>query len=451
MSNFNSRLLWYRFIQRRYLGPVPIEGTHLRAQKFYEKFKTKLLDKYNETNQNILDDLWDSFALNNTIWQSRVLAALPTDKEDYETMLDVGLIEQKTKKMVRSEEWLEENGVCADNFRIKESTIEQAGRGIFANRFLQKDSVVLPVPTIHIPDRDILNMYAIKHGNKKRSVDKSNGPTRKQLLLNYVLGHDDSTMLLSPYGPVFNIINHNQTLANVRLQWANPKRSNHHPEHLEKNVDDFYSISSSQIAFELVTLRDIHEDEEIFLDYGDSWENAWQDHVTNWKPVEGAESYVSAISLNEEHGQLLTEFEQMKTPYPGNVGLKFDRTFERIKWRKYFRDGGLKEFKMEKDGTWTDCEILRYKLDELNRTVYTAVVTDESDDDEKAKLVKDVPRDAFVFVDRPYTSDMLLPNAFRHYIGIPDDIFPDAWKNLKKESTMTSKEERQEEDPKKSV
>jgi len=41
----------------------------------------------------------------------------------------------------------------------------------------------------------------------------------------------------------------------------------------------------------------------------------------------------------------------------------------------------------------------------------------------------DVPRDAFTYFNRPYTTDMFLANAFRHDIRIPDDLFPEAWRN----------------------
>jgi hypothetical protein len=40
-----------------------------------------------------------------------------------------------------------------------------------------------------------------------------------------------------------------------------------------------------------------------------------------------------------------------------------------------------------------------------------------------------VPRSAIVFYDKPGRTDIHLPNAFRHVIGIPDDIFPNQWKN----------------------
>lgn len=61
---------------------------------------------------------------------------------------------------------------------------------------------------------------------------------------------------------------------------------------------------------------------------------------------------------------------------------------------------------------------------------------DDSDDDADVDggkydfvLVKNVPRYAIQFVNKPYSSDMFLRRAFRHEMVIPDDIMPDAWKN----------------------
>lgn len=46
-------------------------------------------------------------------------------------------------------------------------------------------------------------------------------------------------------------------------------------------------------------------------------------------------------------------------------------------------------------------------------------------------FVKNIPHAAFVFVDEPETGDQFVENAFRHYIAIPDDIFPKgAWRNI---------------------
>jgi hypothetical protein len=55
---------------------------------------------------------------------------------------------------------LEENGQCMDNIKDGVSTIPDAGRGAFANRFIPKGGLVAPAPLIHIPDRSIFTMYA---------------------------------------------------------------------------------------------------------------------------------------------------------------------------------------------------------------------------------------------------------------------------------------------------
>ena len=44
--------------------------------------------------------------------------------------------------------------------------------------------------------------------------------------------------------------------------------------------------------------------------------------------------------------------------------------------------------------------------------------------------VSGMPREAIKFVDQRYSSDIFLPGAFRHEIVVPDNIWPEAWKNL---------------------
>ncbi len=77
----------------------------------------------------------------------------------------------------------------------------------------------------------------------------------------------------------------------------------------------------------LVATRDIQADEEIFPDYGDYWEHAWQTHVMNYVPVSGASTYTSAEQLNNEITVIRTEFELMFYPYPSNVKVFFSLAF----------------------------------------------------------------------------------------------------------------------------
>eukprot|EP00934_Nitzschia_sp_Nitz4_P005813 Nitzschia sp. Nitz4//scaffold78_size91513//6535//8461//NITZ4_004913-RA/size91513-snap-gene-0.119-mRNA-1//1//CDS//3329558082//5803//frame0 len=432
------------FTSRQRLGPIPINGQHAQAEKLYRKFKDKFLDGCENTTLNCgirtaALDFWETFVIRSAWNASRTFAALPPP-EEYDDMLEMGLKNLKKSKMVRDQEWLREHGACADNMYSNESTIKQAGHGAFASRKLKEGSVVLPIPLIHIPNRSVLEMYKLDRSESKGRAFKGDHsrPHRPQLLLNYCLGHRESSLLLSPYGPVFNLINHNQTLANVRLQWASPKRSQHNPTLLDNDVETLEEVKSAQLAMELVALRDIRPHEEIFLDYGDEWETAWQKHVATWKPDRDASTYVSASEMDARPERLRTEFEQLRHPYPWNLVLKFHKAFtDEEGWKNELNKtdrGSLKTYLMDnfRPG-YVDTEILRYK--EVNgRIIYTCVIEDF---DKKGKwhLIREAPREAFAFEDRPYTSDLFLPNAFRHDIRVPDDIFPERWKNLEKKKS----------------
>jgi hypothetical protein len=72
---------------------------------------------------------------------------------------------------------------------------------------------------------------------------------------------------------------------------------------------------------------------------------------------------------------------------------------------------------------------LRYE--ELDGEIVYAAVLAVKNDTGKNVLIQQLPHDAFEFSDAPYTADTFLRNAFRHDIRIPDDMFPNAWKNLR--------------------
>ena len=440
------------------LGPIPIEGDHELADAIFRKYREILGEIENKTSckeskqqsklpstetsignvplpsriAELGNDLWDTFVQGSPWDDSPTMAALPT-KEDFDEMKTQSLLKVKKSRLFRDSGWLQENGVCADTMHIGESTMRQAGHGAFASRRLRQGAIVLPIPLIHIPDRKVLNMYALTTEQRKSYKRDVEQPTRPQLLLNYCMGHRDSTLLLSPYGPVFNLINHNQTLANVKLQWASPLRSQHNPDLLNMTITELKDVRSSQLAMELVAIRDIEPGEEIFLDYGDDWEAAWQKHVKEWRPVEGADTYVSAFEMNQKVDHVFrTKFEQMKNPYPPNLLLKFHQYFlndeEREAWIKenpYFVAKPMTTWMESKS---VECEILRREQTE-NRTLY-AIMIPNNDEDGEWSMLEDVPQEALFFQDRPYSTDMFLENAFRHDLRIPDAIFPQKWKNV---------------------
>lgn len=411
------------------MGIIPLSRDHARAESLYKKFSEKLLSKYEDSGISfVLHDFWDTFVTDpKNTWKSTIFAALPP-KEDYQQMEKLGLKQMKRLQMTRSQEWLDKHALCVDNFNFGLSTIPKAGHGVFASRFLSEGSAILPVPLIHIPYREVLTIR-----QPRKLIDlgyKAEKFTRQQLLLNYCLGHAESTMVLSPYGPVFSLINHNQTRANVRLQWANPERSSHIPSALEKDVDWFMNEKGPRVSMEVIALRDIEPGEEILLDYGDEWEEAWQQHKANWRPLKKSVDYVSAYEMNQRNETLKTVFEELESPYPSNLVLGFREGFNYTgPWRNKNTTGNDNFFFKEGLSDLTNCEILR-RENVNDETFYAAILGDKSDEDKNILLEK-LPREAFEFADAPYTTDVFLRNAFRHDIRIPDDMFPDAWKNLR--------------------
>jgi SET domain len=415
------------FLERTHsLGPIPIKGDLPRADKLLKKWDT-LRKRQNETKEEILRDLWESFVWRSPFDDSRQFFALPKQWDETNQVLENGLVDLRKQQSTKSVEWLSEHGICGDNIREGLSEIPQAGRGAFATRFLRKGSPVASLPLLHIPNRKRFDIYA-------RDVKNKSNVVGQQLMLNYCLGHRHSTMVLCPYGLLTALVNH-ASEPNVKLQWSDPTRSVHDPEWLNKTVEDFRDQKFAVLTMELVALRNIEKDEEIVLNYGDEWEEAWNEHVKAWSPLKGAESYVSAADFNADlESKLKTVFEELVDPYPSNVQIKFDMAFAtRTKWLSRLKAGTLKKYKMEMEADLVDCDILRFSKGADGRYYYTAAYIDPEEKNTKGGAtirVKGVPREAFVFKDLPYTGDFLQPNVFRHDIRIPDELFPDKWKNL---------------------
>ncbi|KAI2504643.1 hypothetical protein MHU86_9753 [Fragilaria crotonensis] len=172
--------------------------------------------------------------------------------EETEQVLQMGLVNFRKQQSTRSLEWLQEHGICADNLREGVSEIPQAGRGAFATRFLKRGAIVAPLPLIHVPSRERLEMFQPDFSvenvvNKTKAVGQ-------QLLVNYCFGHRHSTMLLCPYGLLTGLINHRTP--NVKLQWSDSAKFTC-PEWLNKTIEEFAKHKFAVLSMELVALRDI--------------------------------------------------------------------------------------------------------------------------------------------------------------------------------------------------
>ncbi|KAG7370513.1 SET methyltransferase domain containing protein [Nitzschia inconspicua] len=368
--------------------------------------------------------------------------------------LDLLVMRNGTAKMTveaRSQVWLMEHGFCLDNFYVKESTILQAGKGAFARRLLKSGSVIHSSPVITTP-RSFLD--GLDNYTKQAHINS------KQLMTNYHFGHPNSTILFLPLTQMI-AVNHNSdrmksgTASNARVEFS--KRDAKTRYLLQRPIEDVFGEKYSSIFLDVVATKDIEPDEEIFIDYGESWENAWKNHVKNWSSPckESADdcfesSRLVSLSMNENrHDILYHRWSDVHltacrsdTVHPWESGGK-------VVYLTNSTDGGVNEylgFSYEDDGfaypylatslsNPSPCKILQ--SNPQSDTFDVVYFFSQSQVPFQYRKVNTrtivhfdgLPSADLVFVNKPLKADLHHPHAFRHEIHIPDSVFPSLWKN----------------------
>jgi len=359
--------------------------------------------------------------------ESQVLDNLPT-KQPWSVVLEAMEKKQEDESVVRNFlrnegirdlEWLKQNGRCQDHIYPALSTIPQAGRGAFATRNLPKGTIVGYSPLIHMGNnRQLWDIKYKDTENKRKTLY-----VQQDLILNYSFGNKYSTLLLTPYGAMVNFINHSKEKANVKIQWPALESEAHKPDWLKKDLDSLiHTVEKIGLSFEYVALRDIQQDEEVFMDYGDEWQAAWDHHVRNWVPPPNAENYTHST---EWKGPLLTPAEQKETPYPPNLvtvckeSYSFDRKTGEYSWTPMLINTTHRVL----------CDVMDRK--EVGDGEYKYDVKYKYDNDDVVHVMNVPFKDGIELADHLLTADWHLEHAFRHEIMIPDDMFPEQWKNQK--------------------
>ena len=349
------------------------------------------------------------------------------------------------RNTTRDVDWLRQHGMCLDHLRpgSRSRILPQAGRAVTAAHAIPAESLVAPVPVLPLRRETLRTRHHQNH---------------HQLLLNYCFGHKDSSLLLYPYGPLVNLINHGATndtrlefRANVRLTWSDRQRGS--DEASRRSAAD---PGPGPMLLELRALRDIASGEELLLDYGPVWSEAWAHHVAQWTPPPGADSYAPSYVHDDAIRALRLESELDRHPYPNNI---FTSCFYR--YSDHNQNGGSSGTGAAGASTTTTsttitttvpwkatrgifelsnlrpCRILRREHRPKEGTVFTVQVKNRPHLHPKEiippgeyRVVERVPRHAIRFSDKPYTTDQHLDNAFRHEIGLGDDVFPLAWRDL---------------------
>jgi hypothetical protein len=311
----------------------------------------------------------------------------------------------------RSVEWLHENGMCIDNIEIKNATDPSMGRGAFARYDLKSGSLVAPAPLQVFPNR---SAFAEQ--------------TPEALFVNYCFQPEGSNILLFPYGPGVNLINHGSTKkANIKVEWSSHYLS--HTQWLSLPKEQFWQMQyPGSILIDYIALRDIQAGEELLLDYGEDWEEAWDVHVENWQPMIDIENYTYVEEIDRTQPFRTLE-EQQNEPYSQNLhSVCMTKNWDRerysvMKWKKPIYDFPR---------NLVYCSILERSMN--NRTKefeYTVALNFHSQNPESMELNRyvdtHVPHWAISFVDKPYMSDLHLPNSFRHPIVLPNHMAKSVW------------------------
>ena len=162
----------------------------------------------------------------------------------------------------------------------------------------------------------------------------------------------------------------------------------------------------------------------MLIDYGDEWQEAWDEHVREWQPPPNADSYIEAYKLDS--------FMRLKTTEEGSYSSETKDIFCRDEYRIF---AGLRKA----DYNLHSCRIAdryphgnsgdyRYTAEIVERVEYVQAAGEPEECREILREVLfDVPRDCFFIEDSYYSRDHAQRWSFRHDIRIPDNIMLDAW------------------------
>jgi hypothetical protein len=335
-------------------------------------------------------------------------------------------------------EQLAETGVCIDNLDVGTSTMVGIGRGAFSKRYVGQGEVITPSPVVHF-DRSQMEIVdqGVGTGTLPPTATRAHGIIFKetvlhqQLMLNYVYGHPDSTVLLMPVGPGVNFINHNRRKANAFIDWSEMVESDKILFQTDPNL--LVNLAAKRaLAVDIVALRNIAPGEEIFIDYGDLWVAAWEKHVREWTPAED-EDYLDAATYSALHAgePVRTVLEQSFDPYPKNLQTTcYYMATEELAGRTQV------DFTVANFNCLRPCSVEKRSLDENGAVEYTAKVFPVANNmvhpycvhvPMEGLQVNKLPANMVKLTDAHYSTDQHMRSTFRQEIGVPDGMYPALW------------------------
>lgn len=181
---------------------------------------------------------------------------------------------------------------------------------------------------------------------------------------------------------------------------------------------------------EVVASRAIEPGEEVFIDYGSEWQEAFERHSKSWKVISGDDAqYRSATAINaRDNGPVSTVSETEYDSYPDNVETLCYAGV--VDWDEV-NDGEVVDWTEPSDRDWqvkdrpVRCDVMSNKEDKYSVIAYMG-----DEDNDKEVTIDNMPRNAITYVDALYSTDQYLKGTFRHEIRVPDGMFPKIWLDL---------------------
>mmetsp|Transcript_20107 Transcript_20107/g.27934 ORF Transcript_20107/g.27934 Transcript_20107/m.27934 type:complete len:296 (+) Transcript_20107:94-981(+) len=267
---------------------------------------------------------------------------------------------------------------------------------------------------------------------------------KTQLVMNYQYAHPDSSALFFPLTTAL-MVNHNSirmpggAIANAELKWSTWNKKSAY--FLQRPLEDLKKEKYSTMVFDVVATRDIRPDEEVFIDYGEEWENAWKKHVEEFPSKAPCRfqnpCFQSSKSINRmNHDKFNPLYHQWSEQH---------FTVCRPVHEKESEDNIIVQKNDATEFAWdhvgfnltvagdirTPCLITKvHEAEQAFDVVYFLRLESDGMIHHVLRPVSHLEADSIKFVSKPYKSDLFWEGSFRHEIKIPDEIFPQHWKDL---------------------
>jgi hypothetical protein len=290
-------------------------------------------------------------------------------------------------------------------------------------------------------------------------VSDTNATT--QILQKFCFGHRHSELLFCPTTNVATIRHHagrSKGMANVKIQWDMESITGT-ADVLASPLQDFLNqmndtamhtsptLTSKRLAFQYVALRDIAKGEQLWMDFGDEYQNALDQYSKKRKlQVETRQSHPEDIVLSAD----LPYFYQYECNLYPNMKVQAGQEYR--SWEDFFSNRMMNRqnwpnhfamlYQKNEYASWYPCNVVdsqsdgHFDIEVYHKGYQSDYHGSDEDDDKIIRRLYNCPKDRIRFVEAPYQSLPLFdPLAFRRYIPISDDIFPLHWRHDYKPSS----------------